>query len=87
KVLMVSGRAGAEIVQKAATAGIPVVAAVSAPTTLAVDLAAGWGMTLAGFIRDKQCNVYSGVERVRDETGTTAPSSTPQPEGPYSERS
>lgn len=63
-ILAVSGRAGSEIVHKAAMAGIPMLAAVSAPSTLAVDLARGWDLTLAGFVRDDQCNVYSGEDRV-----------------------
>lgn len=64
QVLAVSGRVGAEIVQKAAAAGIPVIAAVSAPSTMAVDLAERWNMTLAGFIRNGQCNVYSHTQRI-----------------------
>ncbi|GIG63757.1 FdhD protein [Phytomonospora endophytica] len=62
-VLMVSGRVGYEIVQKAAMAGIPVLAAVSAPSTLAVDLAAELGMTLVGFLRGDSMNVYTGTSR------------------------
>jgi FdhD protein len=63
-VLMVSGRAGFEIVQKAAVAGIPMVCAVSAPSSLAVQLAAGVGMTLVGFLRNSGCNIYTGQSRV-----------------------
>jgi len=65
-ILMVSGRAGFEIVQKAAAARIPIVAAVSAPSTLAVDLAVELNLTLAAFLREGRCNVYSAVERIGD---------------------
>jgi FdhD protein len=69
-ILMVSGRASFELVQKAAVAGLPVLAAVSAPSSLAADLAEETGMTLVGFLRGNSMNAYTGLHRL---TGITTP--------------
>jgi FdhD protein len=71
--LFVSGRCSFEVVQKAAVAGVPLVAAVSAPTSLAVDLADQVGMTLVGFLRGDTMNVYTHPHRV------TLPAAAPAP--------
>jgi FdhD protein len=71
-LLLVSGRASFEIVQKALAAGIPIIAAVSAPSTLAVDFARESNQTLIGFLRPPSFNIYSHIERVILEAPTSA---------------
>jgi FdhD protein len=63
-ILAVSGRAGYELVQKAVAAGIPALVAVGAPSSLAIQVARRFGLTLVGFLRGERFNVYSGWERL-----------------------
>jgi FdhD protein len=74
-VLLVSGRGGFEIVQKALTAGIPLLASVSAPSSLAVQLARELGLTLVGFLRGRRFVIYSGEERIAVSASAAAETS------------
>jgi FdhD protein len=65
KILMVSGRASYELLQKSFVAGVPIFCAVSAPSSLAVDVAQRFNITLIGFLRGNKFNIYNGVERIK----------------------
>ena len=64
RIVMVSGRASFEILQKCIVARVPILCAVSAPSSLAVSLAKEFGITLVGFLRDKRFNVYTNQKRI-----------------------
>lgn len=72
RIVMVSGRTSFEIVQKCLAARVPIVCAVSAPSSLAVSLAQEFGMTLVGFLRGVRLNVYAGPERIHEALGGLA---------------
>src|SRR5215210_4076382 len=67
-IVMVSGRSSFEILQKCLTAGVPIVCAISAPSSLAVDVGRRFGMTLVGFLRGNRFNAYAGFDRIRAQT-------------------
>jgi FdhD protein len=69
-IILLSGRASFELVQKALRSGVAVVAAIGAPSSLAVNLAVASGLTLVGFLREKHCNVYSYAERLGTHVGS-----------------
>jgi FdhD protein len=78
-MLLVSGRGGFEIVQKSLAAGIPLLASVSAPSSLAVQLARELGLTLVGFLRGQRFVIYSGEERIKVSTPAPGGRDDPTP--------
>lgn len=73
KIILVSGRASYELLQKCRVAGVAIFCAVSAPSSLAVELAEGFGITLVGFLRGTRFNVYTGFERIKLSTTEATP--------------
>jgi FdhD protein len=71
RIVVLSGRASFELVQKAIRAGVSILAAIGAPSSLAVNLATASGLTLAGFLRETHCNVYAHPERLTLEPNPT----------------
>jgi FdhD protein len=77
RIVILSGRASFELVQKAIRAGVSILAAIGAPSSLAVNLAVTSGLTLVGFLREAHCNVYSYPERLTLESAAGSPSPDP----------
>lgn len=73
RIIMVSGRASYELLQKSYVAGVPLFCAVSAPSSLAVEVAERFGITLVGFLRGNRFNVYTGIERIAEPDAATSP--------------